>query len=49
MSVEAFEAIKDDIDYYVTSNQEADFAEDETLYDELMMEHSGDEGRSQRS
>ena len=30
--------IKDDVDYYVESNQEPDFVENEALYDDIDME-----------
>ena len=30
--------IQDDVNYYVESNQDADFAEDEGIYDDLSLE-----------
>lgn len=42
---EAVDELKDDILYYVESNQEVDFAEDEAIYDDLgLVEDEGDEG-----
>ncbi|CCG83053.1 Putative uncharacterized protein [Taphrina deformans PYCC 5710] len=37
-------AIKEDVQYYIDSNQDADFAEDDNIYDELNL---GDEPRSE--
>ena len=31
-------SIQDDVNFYVESNQEADFAEDEGIYDDLSLE-----------
>lgn len=39
VSPEAIENIREDIKYYVESNQEVDFAEDDEIYDELNLDY----------
>lgn len=42
LSADAINNIQDDIRYYVESNQEPDFAEDEEIYDELNLDDDDD-------
>jgi CCR4-NOT transcription complex subunit 3 len=43
LEVEPVSALREDIKYYVDSNQDPDFAEDESIYDELNLDEEGAE------
>ena len=38
LSTEDIKSVQDDLVYYIESNQEPDFAEDEFIYDELYLD-----------
>ena len=44
LAPEQVEGVKDSVEYYVTNNQEPDFQEDESIYDELDLGSSKEEG-----
>lgn len=46
ISPDTINSIQDDIRYYVESNQDVDFAEDEEIYDELNLDEEDMEGES---